>query len=92
MIRKSARYSPYNQSLWNLEENSIYRIFLIQKGHLFDSNRIERKLIKINVQMSEAIKTRSADQCRSHHQKMMKHHENIPNIIEHIGKLLQLNC
>ncbi len=73
MIRKSARYSPYNQSLWNLEENSIYRIFLIQKGHLFDSNRIERKLIKINVQMSEAIKTRSADQCRSHHQKMMKH-------------------
>jgi hypothetical protein len=38
--------------------------------------------------MNEAIKTRSADQCRSHHQKMMKHHKDIPHIIEHIQTLI----
>ena len=62
--------------------------FLLEKGQLFDSNSIQRKAIKINVQMSEAIKTRSPDQCRSHHQKMMKHHKDIPRIIQHIQKLL----
>ena len=39
--------------------------------------------------MNEAIKTRSADQCRSHHQKMMKHHPNIPSIVSHIRSLAE---
>jgi hypothetical protein len=44
--------------------------------------------MKINVLMSEAIRTRSADQCRSHHQKMVKYHRDIPNIIAHIRELV----
>jgi hypothetical protein len=44
--------------------------------------------MKINVLMSAAVKTRSADQCRSHHQKMIKYHRDIPNIITHIQSLL----
>jgi hypothetical protein len=39
--------------------------------------------------MSRAIGTRSPAQCRSHHQKMMKYHESIPKIIQHI---LRLQC
>lgn len=40
--------------------------------------------MKINVRMSMWIKTRSPDQCRSHHQKMMKYHSDIPTIVNYI--------
>lgn len=36
--------------------------------------------------MSQFIGTRSSIQCRSHHQKMMKHHKNIDAIIEYFLK------
>jgi hypothetical protein len=49
--------------------------------------KIERRDSKINVLMSKAIHTRSADQCRSHHQKMIKYHGDIPNIIAHVAAL-----
>lgn len=39
--------------------------------------------------MSNFVGTRSPDQCRSHHQKMMKYHHNIPHIIRHVQGLLQ---
>lgn len=31
--------------------------------------------------------TRSPAQCRSHHQKMLKHYKNIKGIIKYVGKL-----
>lgn len=34
--------------------------------------------------MSEYVKSRTAEQCRSHHQKMIKFHGSIENIIYHI--------
>lgn len=43
--------------------------------------------MKINVLMSQWVKTRSPDQCRSHHQKMIKYHRDITNIIRHIRSL-----
>jgi hypothetical protein len=46
--------------------------------------KIQRRDSKINVLMSKAIGTRSADQCRSHHQKMIKYHTDIPTIIAHV--------
>jgi hypothetical protein len=42
--------------------------------------------MKINVMMSKAVKTRSPDQCRSHHQKMMKYHHTISGIVQYIRK------
>jgi hypothetical protein len=39
--------------------------------------------------MSAHVGTRSPDQCRSHHQKMMKHHPNIPSIVSHIRSLAE---
>jgi len=38
--------------------------------------------MKINVLMSKYVKTRSSDQCRSHHQKMKNNHSNVLSIIE----------
>ena len=36
--------------------------------------------------MSKAIGTRSHEQCRSHHQKMIKHYKNLDGIIDHLEK------
>lgn len=36
--------------------------------------------------MSQQIKTRSPDQCRSHHQKMIKYHASLDGIIDNIEK------
>jgi hypothetical protein len=34
--------------------------------------------------MSQRIKTRTSNQCRSHHQKMMKRHETVAGVIKFI--------
>lgn len=49
-----------------------------------EGNRLDRRILKINLMMSQTVKSRSAHQCGSHHQKMMKHHHDIPSIIKYI--------
>jgi hypothetical protein len=61
--------------------------FLMSNYSLFSKSNNDRRLIKINVMMSRAVKSRSSDQCRSHHQKMMKFHKDIPSIIDYIQGL-----
>jgi hypothetical protein len=39
---------------------------------------------KINVLMSQHIETKSSNQCRSHHQKMMISHKDVARIIKFI--------
>ena len=47
-----------------------------------------RRSHKIFILMSKEVKTRSADQCRSHHQKIIKYHHTIEEAIEFFsGKL-----
>ena len=77
----------FNSSLWKPEENTGYMCFLVENYQLFLLSNNERRLRKINVLMSETIKTRSPDQCRSHHQKMMKFHHDIPSIVEYIRSI-----
>jgi len=45
----------------------------------------QKKKMRINVTMSKKIKTRSPEQCHSHHQKMMKKFGSIKNIINAMG-------
>lgn len=85
--KKSIKTSSFNRSLWTLAQNTAYKQFLMGNSKLFDQDRQGRKILKINVMMSRLIKSRSADQCRSHHQKMMKYHRSIPQIIRHIEEL-----
>lgn len=42
---------------------------------------VARKANKVFLKMSREVKTRSADQCRSHHQKILKYHNSIEDII-----------
>lgn len=86
-IKKDSYRQRFNSSLWTLAENEAYMNFLSLNTELFTLSKLGRRDAKINVLMSKAIKSRSADQCRSHHQKMMKYHEDIPNIIRHILSL-----
>jgi len=41
--------------------------------------------------ISVFVKTRNPDQCRSHHQKMMKYHGSISGICQHILTLRNLS-
>lgn len=84
-----SRKSPFNSSLWTIGENTSYMLFLMKNQWLFELSKIERRDIKINVLMSQWVKTRSADQCRSHHQKMVKYHGNIKGVIEYVEGLKQ---
>ncbi len=42
----------------------------------------ERKTSKVNIRMSQKVKTRSPTQCRTHHQKMLEKYDNVEGIIE----------
>lgn len=64
--------------------------FLRANEALFTASKIERKHKKINILMSEHVKSRSPAQCRSHHQKMSKHHGSTESIIDHIERLIAL--
>lgn len=64
--------------------------FLRANEALLTASKLERKHKKINILMSEHIKSRSPSQCRSHHQKMGKHHGDIEGIISHIEMLMDL--
>lgn len=52
-------------------------------------SKFQRKSLKVNVKMSRAVQTRTAEQCRSHHQKMLKYHRSNEEIIEFIGDLMK---
>ena len=42
---------------------------------------MSRKVKKVFLKMSREVKTRSADQCRSHHQKILQYHDSVEDII-----------
>ena len=58
--------------------------FLVENEGWFRGSLQLRREARIYVHMSSAVSTRSPDQCRSHHQKMIKYHGSIPGIIQHI--------
>lgn len=76
-----------NHHSWSLKENVLYKQFLIENAALFQLSLREKKRIRINVLLSEFIQARDPSQCRSHHQKMLKYHGDIPKIIAHVQKL-----
>lgn len=54
---------------------------------MFESRCGSRRALKLNKLISLHVGTRSPDQCRSHHQKMVKHHKDVRGIIMHIIEL-----
>jgi hypothetical protein len=64
---------------WNFNEKNYYSQFLDLNYDAIQSKRL-RRTKKIFIQMSKFVKTRNPDQCRSHHQKMIKLYHSIPEI------------
>ena len=66
---------------WSLEENKIYLNFLENYKKDFESEISRRKSTVFN-RLSKALRKRTPDQCRSHHQKLQnRFHNDIEAII-----------
>jgi hypothetical protein len=57
---------------WKAAENERYLEFVRENIQWFRLTYKERVHVKINVLMSQAVGTRTAHQCHSHHQKMLR--------------------
>lgn len=51
-------------------------------------SRVLRKSEKVYMKMSLLVKTRSAEQCRSHHQKIIKNHDTLADIVAYYKRNL----
>ena len=65
---------------WTSEQNKLYHWFLeIHSKHFIEKNL--RRSDKIFKRMTTFIRTREAEQCRSHHQKTQKKYHSFREII-----------
>lgn len=68
---------------WNMHENLSYIQFLDEhKDKLYC--QFDRRSSKVFFHMSRYVKTRNAEQCRTHHQKMVQGYKTIDGIINGI--------
>ena len=82
--RKSRAYSAGEEEgkgKWTKIEQKAYILFLEENKQEMGS-KSSRKSQKVFLKMSLLVKTRSPDQCRSHHQKVLKYHGKIDEIIK----------
>ena len=68
-VSEEKRTAEYLSGHWNLDESQRYYVFLTLNRKNFEKKGLRRSQ-KIFKEMSKFIRTRTADQCRSHHQKM----------------------
>ena len=73
--KKKKTSKKINYGTWNKKENQQYEKFLLKHIKIFSDDILIRRKKKIHVLMSKSIKTRTPEQCRSHHQKMMLNHQ-----------------
>ena len=67
---------------WTQHEHHMYINFLTKKSHLLSLSLNDKKKAQPLRKMAEFIGSKDARQCRSHHQKMMKRHKSIDNIVK----------
>ena len=84
MIKCRKTRAKQSSLSWTKTEERKYIGFLRNNAQLFGLTAKERKDIKINVLISSAVRSRTAAQCHSHHQKMMLKHGSIQNIIDRL--------
>ncbi|CAD8206038.1 unnamed protein product [Paramecium octaurelia] len=66
--KKSTKSKFFKKGHWTNKEHRLYLQFIESHKEIM-SDSDQKKLNKIFKQMSDFLKTRSASQCRSHHQK-----------------------
>lgn len=76
----------FSTAHWNHEENKKYIEFLMKFKSVIEGPKKNRRKWHLNRIMSKEVSTRSHEQCRSHHQKMMKHYRSVDGILDHLRK------
>ena len=70
---------------WSMKENIFFAKFLSKNTRTILTKVVKKKQ-KIFLRMSEFVRTRTSDQCRSHFQKMMIKHGSLENIVDYYTK------
>lgn len=70
VIRRARELIGKNKGRWDVEEHKKYYDFIKTNSNLFLNND-RRRYDKVFMVMSKYVKTRTADQCRTHHQKLL---------------------
>lgn len=73
---KKERVSLSGKGKWTNEEQMAY-IQFIEDNLAEMETKLMRKSRKVFLNMSKLVKTRTADQCRSHHQKILIYHQSL---------------
>ena len=88
---KKKRTRRLYPSHWTFTEQQKYWTFLTNNPHLFEMSLKEKKGGKLYKKVSNFIKTRTAIQCKSHHQKMILKFGSIKEIVTSLDEeLLEL--
>ena len=82
---KNGKAKKFDQIIgrWSAHEEIKYCGFLKNNMQLLNDPQ-KRKTKKVFERMASALHSRDAEQCRSHHQKMMARFQGILKIIEHL--------
>lgn len=79
----------YSAGSWSSSENYIYYCFMRSNYNDFLTER-ERRKRKVFFRLSQILKRRTPDQCRSHHQKLqLKFNDDLPTIMNEVNKKIQ---
>ena len=81
MSNSNLKHDSFNNMHWTVEENLNYLKFLVENLEEIEQNsqRVAKYFFK---RMEKSVGTsRNNEHCRSHHQKMLKRHKNVTNII-----------
>jgi hypothetical protein len=74
---------------WGAWENLVYYRFMADNYSDFLTER-DRRRSKVFFRLSKILKKRTADQCRSHHQKLqLKYRDDLPTIMNEVLKKIQ---
>ena len=65
---------------WTREEQRAYIQFIRENMSEMET-KLMRKSRKVFLNMSKLVRTRTADQCRSHHQKILLYHKSLEEIV-----------
>ena len=76
---------------WSVYEEIKYRGFLKNNMQLLNDPQ-KRKAKKVYERMASVLQSRDAEQCRSHHLKLMARFQGILQIIEHLEGYYYINC
>ena len=74
---------------WNFQENSLYIEFLKENKRSFEDESTRRSS-KIFLEMSLSLRTKSPEQCRTHHQKIMTKYGTLDMIIAYFTQTIAL--